>query len=517
MAIQDGKVDSLKKRYFVKLFANIIGFIISLITQSIIPRSLGPKLYGDFSYLTNISTQIVGFFDMGTSTGFYTKISQRQKEFGLVSFYITFSLIVSVMVFSFVGLSQIASFNSILWPDQSIFFVYLAILFAILNWFLQIANNMGDAYGLTVQIEKAKITQKIIGFILIYFLFFYKRLDLENLFYYNFIVILFLIVLIIQILKMHSFDQDWKLSINSIFSYTKEFYHYGKPLFVYALVALIVGVLDRWFLQVFGGGVQQGFYGLSYQIGAVCFLFTSSIVSLIIREFSIAYTKNDLTQMARLFRRYLPLFYGIVAFFSCFIAIQAESVAYMFGGAKFHDASSAIAIMAFSQIHQTYGMLSGAVFLASGRTELYSKIGIIFMLLGIPIGYFLIAPENKMGLNAGATGLAIKMVIVQCLGVNVHLYFNCRFLKLNFWRYIGHQILSVFLFLAFSAFVMIVIDKVSMLQNKIIIKFLLSGMLYSSMVLGLLCFKPLLFGLDREDISSITRLLLNKITHRPVN
>ena len=511
MTNQDGKVDSLKKRYFVKLFANIIGFIISLITQSIIPRSLGPKSYGDFSYLTNVSTQIVGFFDMGTSTGFYIKISQRQKEFGLVSFYITFSLIVSAMVFSLVVISQIASFDSILWPDQSIFFVYLAILFAILSWFLQIVNNMGDAYGLTVRIEKAKIAQKIIGFLLLFSLFFYKRLDLENLFYYNFIVISFLIVLIVQILKGHSFDKSWKQSRDNVSSYAKEFYHYSKPLFIYALVALIVGILDRWLLQVFGGGVQQGYYGLSYQIGAVCSLFISSIVSLIMREYSIAYTKKDLTQMAHLFRRYVPLFYGIVAFISCFIAMQAESVAYMFGGAKFHDASSAIAIMAFYQIHQTYGMLSGAVFMASGQTELYSKIGIIFMLLGIPVSYFLIAPENRMGLNAGATGLAIKMVIVQFLCVNMHLYFNCRFLKLNFGRYICHQILSVFLFLALSGFVMIVIGKVSLLQNKIIIKFLLSGMLYSSMVLGLLYYKPLIFGLDREDISSITQLLFNKI------
>jgi hypothetical protein len=132
------------------------------------------------------------------------------------------------------------------------------------------------------------------------------------------------------------------------------------------------------------------------------------------------------------------------------------------------------------------------------------------MLLGIPVSYFLIAPENRMGLNAGATGLAIKMVIVQILGVNVHLYFNCRFLNLNFWRYVGHQILSVFLFLAFSAFVTFVIGKVSVLQNQIIFRFILSGMLYSSMVLGLLYYKPLLFGLHREDISSITQLLLKK-------
>ena len=315
MINQDGKVDSLGKRYFVKLFANLIGFVISLITQSIIPRSLGPKSYGEFSYLTNVSTQIVGFFDMGTSIGFYTKISQRQKEFGLISFYITFSLIVSAIVLFLVFLSQITLFDSILWPDQAIFFVYLAAIWAILNWFLQITNYMGDAYGLTVPLEKTRIIQKIIGLIILLALFLYKRLDLTNLFFYNFIVISFLIVIILWIFEKegHSFNQGWRLSRKAIRSYINEFYEYSKPLFFYFLVALIVGVLDRWFLQVFGGSVQQGFYGLSYQIGAVCFLFTSSIVSLIIREFSIAYTKKDLTQMANLFRRYIPHFYGIVS------------------------------------------------------------------------------------------------------------------------------------------------------------------------------------------------------------
>ena len=517
MIDEEGKTDSLKKRYFVKLLANLIGFVISLVTQSIIPRSLGPRNYGDFSFLTNVSTQIIGFFDMGTSNGFYTKLSQRQKESSLVSFYVSFSLVVSVMVIFLVFLSRITSLDSILWPDQSIFFVYLATIFAILSWFLQIAGNMGDAYGQTVRMETARIIQKFFGVVLLLALFLYGRLDLANLFYYYFFMTFFLIVAIAWILKGHLFTQGWRLSRNRVRSYAKEFYQYSSPLFLYALVGLIVVFLDRWLLQVFGGGVQQGFYGLSYQIGAVCFLFTSSIVSLIMREFSIAYTNKDLTQMAYLFRRYIPLFYGIVAYFSCFIAMQSESVAYMFGGAEFHGAALAIAVMAFYQIHQTYGMMSGAVFMASGQTELYSKIGIIFMLIGIPISYFLIAPESKMGLNAGATGLAIKMVVVQFLGVNVHLYFNCRFLKLNFWRYMGHQVLSVFLLLVFSALASHAVDMSSIHRNSMIIRFLLSGMLYSTMVLGLLYYFPLLFGLERKDISSALRSVADNITFRSSN
>src|SRR3989304_3080640 len=81
---------SLKKRYFYKLFTNFLGLGVSLVTQTIVPRGLGPKSYGDFSFLSDYFNQFAGFFDMGTSIGFYTKLSQRPKEFKLVVFYFFF-------------------------------------------------------------------------------------------------------------------------------------------------------------------------------------------------------------------------------------------------------------------------------------------------------------------------------------------------------------------------------------------------------------------------------------------
>jgi len=506
-------LDTLKKRYLIKLSASLIGLIVSLVTQAIVPRSLGPKSYGDFSYLTAVFSQVVGFFDMGTSLGFYTKISQRQKESGLVSFYVAFSLIVSAIIVLLVVLSQITSFASTLWPDQSIFFVYLAAIWAILTWYLQTIGNLGDAYGVTVPIEKVRIVQRIMGLLLVWALFSYDYLDLTMLFVCNFITIIFLIVATLWIIdnNVDSSGHDWLLSKKEIRSYTTEFYQYSRPLFTYMLVATTVGVLDRWLLQIFSGSVEQGFYGLSSQIGGVCFLFVNSMLYLILREFSIAYAEKDLAQMASLFRRYIPIFYGIVSFFSCFIVVQAESVAYIFGGVEFRDAGLAIAIMAFFQIHQTYGVLSGAVYMASGQTALYSRIGIASTLIGIPIGYFLLAPTPNMGLHAGAAGLAIKMVIVQAVGVNVHLYFNCRFLKLNFWRYVGHQVVSVLFFLFLSALATVAVNKALAFVQSVIVKLVVAGILYTCMVVVLLYFLPIVLGLRRKEILSMTQLVLKKI------
>lgn len=312
----------------------------------------------------------------------------------------------------------------------------------------------------------------------------------------------------VYIIKRHvsTLWSHWKISKTQTLAYAKEFYQYSHPLFVYALVGLFVGILDRWLLQVFSGSVQQGFYGLSYQIGAVCFLFTSAMTPLIIREFSIAFAKQDIHQMAHLFRRYIPLMYGVAAFFSCFIAIQAENVAYIFGGAKFQDAALAIAIMAFYPIHQTYGQLSGSVFYATAQTGLYRNIGVTFMIIGLPITYFLIAPVDMLGLNAGSTGLAIKMILIQFIQVNVQLYFNSRFLKLSFRKYFTHQLVCISSLLLLAFLSLKAVDYLHIPSNIVII-ILLSGIIYSLAVAALTYFVPSLFGLTRKDLSSFFQLL----------
>ncbi len=501
--------DSLNKRYFYKLFANFIGFVIGLVTAGIVPRGLGPKAYGNFEFLTNFFSQIAGFLDMGTSTAFYTKLSQRQKEFGLVSFYLCFMGIVSLFIVGFVGIVHLTSAHKQIWPGQTMFFVYLAAGWGFLTWAIQVFNKMTDAYGLTVPAEKARILQRILGIILIIILYIFHQLNLANLFYYHYVVLFFLGGIFIWIMERrgYSIRHSWMLSWPKIKGYLQEFYHYSHPLFTYSLIGLIVAILDRWLLQIFAGSIQQGFYGLSYRIGGLCFLFTSAMTPLLLREFSIAFGNKDLPQMAILFRRYIPLLYSIAAYFACFIAIQADKVVYILGGKSYGAAVVAVTIMAFYPLHQTYGQLSGSVFYATGQTKLYRNIGVIFMLIGLPVTYFLIAPTEKMGLNAGATGLAIKMVALQFIWVNTQLYFNARLLNLSFKRYLGHQIFSVGCLLTIAYIATFSIDQIIGLNQNIIFGFILAGIVYTLLVAGIVYYLPVVFGLKRQDIQSVVRLI----------
>jgi O-antigen/teichoic acid export membrane protein len=171
--------NNLKTRYAAKLCANLVGLLVGIVTQAIIPRGLGPKAYGDFSFLSNFFMQFVGFFDAGTSEGFYTKLSQRQKEIGII----TFAIISSVALFLFVFIVGFTPGADKIWPGQLMFFVYLAAIWGIFSWFINILNKMVDAFGLTVPAELVRIAQKMLGVIIISTLFFFDRLNLRNFFF----------------------------------------------------------------------------------------------------------------------------------------------------------------------------------------------------------------------------------------------------------------------------------------------------------------------------------------------
>lgn len=497
--------DSLKKRYVYKLSTNLVGLGIGLATLGLVPRGLGPKLYGDYSYLTNFFTQFIGFFDMGTSACFYTKLSQRQDDKGLVTYYLYFIFLVVFISLSFIAITSVFNLEQFIWPEESIFFIFLAAIWGVLDWIFRIFNQISDAYGLTVITEKMKIVQKLIGMILILGLFYSHQLYLDYYFYYQYFILIFVIIAIIIIIKRkeYYFKSEKNLNRNQVKSYTKEFWVYSSPLLIVSLFGVIISLFDRWFLQIYGGSTQQGLFGLSSNISAICLTFTTAMTPLLQREFSISFANKDIPQMANLFRRYIPMLYSIVAYFSCFVALQADKVALIFGGKNFKEASFSMVIMAFYPLHQTYGQLTGSVFYATGQTKLYRNISIISNALGIPLLYFFIAPVDKFGLDAGAVGLAGKMLILSVFTVNVLLYYSTRFLQITYWKYLFHQVFSLGVFLLLSYSSRFLIDEILYLKHEILVSFLISGFIYSMLIFMIAYYQPMIFGLSKENISSI--------------
>lgn len=504
------KNDSLKKRYSFKLLANISSFPITLINQSIFARGLGPIGYGDFNFLTNFFNQIIIFFDTGTSLCFYNKLSQRQDDKGLVKFYWLFSIVVVILLILFLFLIILINKEKYLWPDQKINFIVFALIWGILTWYSQTISKMIDAYGLTSGGEILRIIQRVFSLILVAGMFYTKLLDLSNFFYYQFFILLFLCFGWWYILTKNKIPliPSINLKFDNIKVYIKEFYDYSSPLISYSAISMGVGIFDLWLLQKFAGSIQQGFYGISFKISAICFLFTGALAPLLMREFAIAFNFSDISKMRNLFNRYVPLLYTIAALISVFISIQSSQVSILFGGSEFNNAAMPIAVMALYPIHQTYGQLSGSVFFASGQTRLYRNIGIITLLLGVILTFFLLAPTRLLGLHLGSLGLAIKMVTIQFISVNIQLYFNAKFLAVSFWKYLIHQLIIIIILGVIAYFSKVILEF--MLQYSLL-SFFLSGILYVVISAAVIYFFPQLIAVSRFEQKKFLKIALNKI------
>jgi len=509
------KEDSLKKRYGFKLFSSFFSYGISAVIQLMVPRSLGPEVYGNFGFMTAFFDNLVGSLEVGSSTWFYTKLSQKKDDKKIIIFYRYIIVVIVLIILIFVVTATSTIIHQKLWLGQSNQIIYLAMLFSIMTWILTVKNKVIDAYGLTVDAEKGKIIQRIVALVIISVLFFIDKLNLFSFFIYNYFIIIILWILFDLIIRKRGFYTgfNFRLSIEENKKYIKNLFKYINPLIGLITIAFVIGFLDRWLLQKFGGSIQQGFYTLSLKIGAVYFLFARSLTQLLTREFSVAFGKNDINQMRFMFRRYIPLIYGIIAYFACFVATQSDRIIYIIGGNEYEGARVVMIIMAFYPIHQSYGQLSNAIFYATGNTKLYRNIGLSGLLLGLPLTYFLLAPESMMGLNAGATGLAIKMVLVQFISVNIGLYFNTRLLSLPFYKFLLHQFVSIGIMVIVAVGTRLGMDNILILKNNIILSFLLSGIIYTILIVVIGNYFPKLFGLDKKTIWKLKKRLVNWINN----
>ena len=280
-------MNSINKRYFFKLLTNFIGIPVSFICELLIPKYLGVNSYGIFNYLSNFFNKVFNISEMGTTDALYTKLSYRPDEKSLISFYWNLVLIISISIFLIFIIIIYFNFNNTIWPNQTIKYITLALIFGYLNWYSQIILKLVDVYKLTVKGEKIRLLQKIIRVFLLLLLIFFDFLTLEIYFFYNYILLLFVIVCWYSILlnaKIKIFA-NLILSIKLFKKYFIEFYKYSSPLVLYLLITSLVELFDRWLLLIYAGTEGQAYFGLSYKISTISFLFIAAIVPILLREF----------------------------------------------------------------------------------------------------------------------------------------------------------------------------------------------------------------------------------------
>ena len=232
---QGRDTSTLKKRYFLKLSSNAVSILAGLITYSIVPRALGVNAYGNFSYTNNVITQILNFLDLRTSTGFYVKLSQRQAEKGIITFYGLYTTLVIGVLAGIVVILALPFISKSFFAGIDFSIIGFALVFVCVKWISDILIKISDAYGTTVSIERIKIANNILGVLLLLVLYFTHLVNI-HFFYVQQIVIFGLLCLFIYRFfhtRHYAVPLIGKLSREESRSYAKEFYAYSAPLIFY--------------------------------------------------------------------------------------------------------------------------------------------------------------------------------------------------------------------------------------------------------------------------------------------
>jgi len=505
----DSKKDSFIKRYVTKIAVNIVGIFFSVILAGVVPRSLGAKNYGDYSFLTNIFSQFVNFLDMRTSTCLYVKLSQEQKNFQIIKFYSFLSVLIIIIMF--VGTWIITS-NQILLdnllPFQQARYIYIAVIFAVMTFIQQQFAKIMDALGLTVFSEEINLFLRLSSLLLVIVFFKIKALDLSLYFYINIATsLLFVLIIFFVLRKKISFFPTTDFIV--IKKYAKIFYTYCTPLVVYVVIGFTSEYVDRWILQKYGGSIQQGFYAFAFNISNASMIMVSTIFLLFTREVSASVGQNDIKAIAKLFNTYVPILYVLVSFFSCFLFFHADNVIKLLGGKDYNGASLVLKVLSMYPLVSTFSMMSGSVIYATERTVIFRNISFVLAPIGVFVSAILISPIA--GINLGAAGLGIKNISLEFIAIVVILFLNSRYLKISFKKYFFHIIYIPIIALVCAGVSTYFVNMSIASRSNALMSVIASGIIYSAIFMTIIYFYPKLIFKEKYEVIDFLMALRSKL------
>ena len=503
------QADSIKKRFGVTLFADIVRLAINIVKSAIVPRVLGASDYGSFEFLLASFRSMRSFLDLGSSAAFFTYNSKRDKSDIVVVVYSGWMLIQVVVIMTFISLTVIGGFNDYIWPDQLPTYVWLIAGVEFVGFVSTLFVSLGDSIRITVTVRIISIVVNVFVALLILLLFLLDQLSLDKYIVVNYLNFTLVCVVIAYVLLRNSkthFVLNWSKSrIKDILSY---FWRYCHPLIVYTFVGFVVSFFERWLLQFVGGSVEQGYYSLAHKWASISLIFTTSIINIYWKETAYSYGANDLVRLTTLYKKTNVLLFGLASVIGIFIFTHSKRLVLIVAGSEYKAAITPFMIMAFYPLHQTIGQLNGTFFYATERTKLRRNLGIVVMLTGLVLTYFLLAPKNNVvpGFGLGAIGLAVKTVSCNIFGVNLMMFFNTRFLNERFRPFLLNQVFVIVIYLLISGLTYYPVKSILNLIgiSSDIVFILVHGVLYISGVAFLVYRHPVILGLTRNDFNKIT-------------
>jgi O-antigen/teichoic acid export membrane protein len=490
-------------RFGATFIANLLRAGLSFLSGLLIARGLGPAGYGELNFLLGSFTAIGQLFDMGTSSAFYTFVARRPRGrtfFLAYGAWIVFQFVAEVLA---VGLILPPGAVERIWLGHARESILLALVTSFLtNQIWLLLSQLTEAVRKTVAIQIASVAQASVHLLLIAGATHWGWLTVSSVMWL--LAGEFGVLALILAPRLVGYNYAPRAEErDDIRTVIKEFAGYCAPLVMYSWVGFAYAFADRWLLQRFGGSEQQGFFAIGQQFANISLIATSSVLRVFWKEIAEAGERGDHDRIHSLYRSVSRGMYWAAAWASCLLIPYSRVILHWSAGPSYDAAWVALSILFLYPIHQSLGQITGTFFYASGKTDRYAKIGMAMMLISIPVSYFLLAAPSAPipGMGLGAVGLALKMVVLQAIGVNLMAYTIARMNGLTFeWFYQGGVVVLLLILGWASAWAAGILLTLARAPDAPVLRIGLGVCIYVAGTLGLILAVPGLTGLTRDQL-----------------
>jgi O-antigen/teichoic acid export membrane protein len=498
----------MRRRFAFTVGANALRSLLSFTTSMLLARWLGPASFGSLAFLLGRFLALRSLMDMGASTAFFTFMSQRSRSKRFIGAYYKWLALQLLLSLVFIGILLPSQWVNSIWRGEPRSLVVLALLASFMQDSLwAVLQQAAESQRQTLKVQGIGVVVAFVHLLMIAFLSWTGELRVSVIF--GLIALEYAIAAICAhrfcVARFAHGPHVEEASGEGMFA---QYLRYCLPLAPYAWLAFAYAFADRWLLQNYGGKVQQAFYSIGAQFSAVALLATSSILQVFWKEIAEAHHRGDHARTRLLYERISRGMFLVSAVVACFFMPWSGDVLRIVLGGPYVAGTTTLAIMLLYPIHQSMGLISTTTLNATERTRTPARVGTVFMLVGMSITYWVLAPKDSAvpGLALGSVGLALKVIVLQIVHMNVLAYLVARAFGWPFeWI---HQVISVLGCVALSWMAHGAALHLVGGTLPIAVTMGLGGLLYLTLTIAFVYAVPQLAGLSRAALVPEARAML---------
>ena len=471
------------------------------------------------SFLLGSFTAILSMLNMGTSSAFFTHISQRSRGRKIYYVYLSWLTFQLFITLTFVALIIPTALFERVWFGHSREIVLLAFIAIFLQQTIwSMIGQIGESVRKTTHVQALNIGIALAYLLMILLSTVTNIISVTVVFQiliFQYVTAAFIAYRILHIkgIGVGKVDDSYDKII-------MEFWFFCKPLILFSIIGFFYAFASNWMLQRFGGSAEQGYFQIASQFASVCLLATSSILNIFWKEIAEATAKGDQLKVCELYRRVNRGLVMLNASIAGLLLPWSKEIVLFLLGANYVDAWPVLAIMFLYPIHQSMGQIGATMLVAQGKTKIYALLGSgMNLFIALPILYFTLAPSSGVeisGLGLGAIGIATSTVLVNFVSVTIQALIISR---IGGWKFdFKYQCVGIPLTIGLGYLVKILTTfwwaSNNINGDLLFVLVFFYGLIYCVFIVFLFWFLPWLIGAEKHELEKLLDVIFKSLLTR---